>query len=113
MSRSELPQNNTSSAGWGLADSKGFDVLIEAFRAADLPDARLVIFGEGRERRRLERLLGPNMTMPGFRKSIKDYYQAFDLFVCPSRRDHCPSSCWKPWTRACPWLPLRPTAAES
>jgi glycosyltransferase involved in cell wall biosynthesis len=73
-----------------LAHSKGFDILIEAFRAADLPDARLVIFGEGRERRRLERLLGPNMTMPGFRKSIKDYYQAFDLFVCPSRRDPLP-----------------------
>lgn len=73
-----------------LAHSKGFDILIEAFRAADLPDARLVIFGEGRERRRLERLLGPNMTMPGFRKGIKDYYQAFDLFVCPSRREPLP-----------------------
>jgi len=70
-----------------LAQSKGLDTLIEAFRLADLPDARLVIFGEGRERARLERLLGPNMQMPGFRQNIKDYYQAFDLFVCPSRRE--------------------------
>jgi len=67
-----------------LAHSKGLDCLIEAFRAADLPNARLVILGEGRERRRLERMLGANMTMPGFRKNVKDYYQAFDLFVCPS-----------------------------
>lgn len=73
-----------------LAQSKGFDVLLEAFRAADLPDARLVILGEGRERGRLERLLGPNASMPGFRKNIKDYYQAFDLFVCPSRREPLP-----------------------
>jgi glycosyltransferase involved in cell wall biosynthesis len=73
-----------------LAHSKGFDTLIEAFRAADLPDARLAIFGEGRERARLERLLGPNMVLPGFRKNIKDYYQAFDLFVCSSRRDPLP-----------------------
>lgn len=73
-----------------LAHSKGLDNLIEAFRAADLPDARLVILGEGRERSRLERLLGPNMTMPGFRKNVKDYYQAFDLFVCPSRREPLP-----------------------
>jgi len=73
-----------------LAQSKGLDHLIEAFRAAGLPDARLVILGEGRERGRLERLLGPNMTMPGFRKNIKDYYQAFDLFVCPSRREPLP-----------------------
>jgi glycosyltransferase involved in cell wall biosynthesis len=73
-----------------LAHSKGLDHLIEAFRLADLPNARLVILGEGRERKRLERLLGPNMTMPGFRKNIKDYYQAFDLFVCPSRREPLP-----------------------
>jgi glycosyltransferase involved in cell wall biosynthesis len=73
-----------------LAHSKGLDFLIEAFRAADLPNARLVILGEGRERRRLERRLGPNMSMPGFRKNIKDYYQAFDLFVCPSRREPLP-----------------------
>jgi glycosyltransferase involved in cell wall biosynthesis len=73
-----------------LAHSKGLDILIEAFRDAKLPNARLVILGEGRERRRLERLLGPNMSMPGFRNNIKDYYQAFDLFVCPSRRDPLP-----------------------
>lgn len=73
-----------------LAHSKGLDTLIEAFRMADLPNARLVILGEGRERRRLERLLGPNMSMPGFRENIKDYYQAFDLFVCPSRREPLP-----------------------
>jgi glycosyltransferase involved in cell wall biosynthesis len=73
-----------------LAHSKGLDILIEAFRAADLPDARLVILGEGRERPRLERRLGPNMSILGFRKNIKDYYQAFDLFVCPSRREPLP-----------------------
>ncbi|MGC1386808.1 MAG: glycosyltransferase [Steroidobacteraceae bacterium] len=73
-----------------LARSKGLDILIEAFRAAELPNARLVILGDGRERARLERLLGPNMAMPGFRKNIKDYYQAFDLFVCPSRREPLP-----------------------
>ena len=73
-----------------LAHSKGLDNLIEAFRLADLPNARLVILGEGRERGRLERLLGPHMSMPGFRKNIKDYYHAFDLFVCPSRREPLP-----------------------
>ncbi len=73
-----------------LAHSKGLDTLIEGFRAANLPDARLVILGEGRERRRLARMLGPNMNLAGFRKNIKDYYQAFDLFVCPSRREPLP-----------------------
>jgi glycosyltransferase involved in cell wall biosynthesis len=73
-----------------LAYSKGLDILMEGFRAAGMAEARLVILGEGRERGRLTRLLGPNISLPGFRKNIKDYYQAFDLFVCPSRREPLP-----------------------
>ena len=68
-----------------LADSKGFDLLVRAFEAARIPGARLVIVGEGRERRRLERLAGERITLTGFRRDVKDLYQAFDLFVCPSR----------------------------
>jgi glycosyltransferase involved in cell wall biosynthesis len=70
-----------------LARSKGFDLLIAAFTRAALPDARLAILGAGRERARLLRALGPGMSLPGFRGEVKDYYQAFDLFVCPSRRE--------------------------
>jgi glycosyltransferase involved in cell wall biosynthesis len=84
------PDQYLVGAAGRLAHSKGLDSLIKAFRVADLPNARLVILGEGRERGRLERLLGPNMTMPGFRANVKDYYQAFDLFVCPSRREPLP-----------------------
>jgi glycosyltransferase involved in cell wall biosynthesis len=73
-----------------LARSKGFDTLIEAFKRADLADARLVIFGNGRERQRLERLCTPAVSLPGFKPNVKDYYQAFDLFVCPSRREPLP-----------------------
>lgn len=70
-----------------LAQSKGWDVLLRAFAAAALPDARLALIGEGRERARLERLAGPRVRLLGFRPDAKDYYQAFDLFVCPSRRE--------------------------
>ena len=84
------PEHYLVGAVGRLAHSKGLDNLIDAFRMADVPNGRLVILGEGRERRRLERRLGPNMLMPGFRKNIKDYYQAFDLFVCPSRREPLP-----------------------
>lgn len=73
-----------------LAYSKGFDTLLQAFRLARLEKAKLVILGEGRERRRLERLLGPDMALPGFCTNAKDYYQAFDVFVCPSRREPLP-----------------------
>jgi glycosyltransferase involved in cell wall biosynthesis len=73
-----------------LAHSKGFDTLIEAFKRANLKDAKLVIVGEGRERKRLERLCAPGIQLPGFYTNAKDFYQAFDVFVCPSRREPLP-----------------------
>lgn len=68
-----------------LSHKKGFDVLIDAFKQAALPNAKLVILGEGSERKRLQRMCTPRISLPGFRANIKDYYQAFDLFVCASR----------------------------
>jgi glycosyltransferase involved in cell wall biosynthesis len=69
-----------------LAHGKGIDVLIEAFRRARLPAARLVIVGDGSERTRLERLAaGLPVTFTGFRDDAKDWFQALDLFVSASR----------------------------
>ena len=71
-----------------LARSKGFDVLLRAFREAALPQARLVIVGDGRERGALEQLAaGLPVRFLGFRGDAKDFYQAFDLFVSPSRSE--------------------------
>jgi len=70
-----------------LAESKGFDVLIRAFGEANLPGGRLVIVGEGRERRRLESLAGSGVTFTGYRADAKVLFQAFDVFVSPSRSE--------------------------
>jgi glycosyltransferase involved in cell wall biosynthesis len=73
-----------------LARSKGWDILLRAFASAALPDSRLILFGEGRERGLLERLAPANASLPGHRKDIKRIYQAFDVFVCPSRYEPLP-----------------------
>jgi glycosyltransferase involved in cell wall biosynthesis len=70
-----------------LASSKGFDVLIRAFEQAALPDARLAIVGEGSANDELRRLAGERVRLTGFRADAKDCFQAFDLFVCPSRSE--------------------------
>jgi len=70
-----------------LVWSKGFDLLVRAFEAAESRGARLVIVGEGRQRGRLARLAGPHVSFAGFRADAKDLCQAFDLFVSPSRRE--------------------------
>lgn len=68
-----------------LIPAKGCDLLIEAFRRAALPDARLVVVGDGPERAALERAAPPGVVFTGFRSDARDLFQTFDLFVSPSR----------------------------
>jgi glycosyltransferase involved in cell wall biosynthesis len=70
-----------------LVPEKGFDVLLAAFRRAALPGGRLVVMGEGPERPRLAAMADHTVLLPGFQQDVKDYYQAFDLFVSASRRE--------------------------
>ncbi len=70
-----------------IVPGKGFDVLIRAFAEARLPDSKLVIVGDGRELKRLRGLAGPNVRFTGYRPDAKLCFQAFDLFVSPSRRE--------------------------
>ena len=70
-----------------LGYSKGWDVLLRAFEQAKLPDTCLALVGEGSERGKLERMAGPGVRFLGYRSNVKDYYQALDLFVCPSREE--------------------------
>jgi glycosyltransferase involved in cell wall biosynthesis len=84
-----VPRDEYLVGGVGrLVASKGFDVLLEALRRARLQATRLVIVGDGPERRRLERLAaGLPVTFLGFCDDAKDWFQALDLFVSASRRE--------------------------
>lgn len=76
-----------------LTMKKGWDMLIDAFRAADLPSgARLVLFGAGSAQGAFRRRAGddPRIRFGGWRGDLKDVYQALDLFVCPSRFEPLP-----------------------
>jgi glycosyltransferase involved in cell wall biosynthesis len=76
-----------------LTRKKGWDMLIDAFRAGDLPSgARLVLFGAGSAEGALRRRAGndPRIRFGGWRSDLKDVYQALDLFVCPSRFEPLP-----------------------
>ncbi|WP_158601781.1 glycosyltransferase [Solilutibacter pythonis] len=88
-------------AEWGIApeafvfgalgrieDSKGLDVLIEAWRRAGLPGAaRLVIAGQGGAWQRLRESAPKAVAMPGFVANPGDWLEVFDVFVSAARSE--------------------------
>lgn len=66
---------------------KGLDVLVEAFARARLPDARLVIVGQGTAWKALRRQASPDVLMPGFAERPQDWLAAFDGFVSAARSE--------------------------
>ena len=81
-----------------LVRQKGFDVLIASFSqiAADYPDWRVVVYGEGVERAALEAevehlALTGKIALPGICKDMKMAFAQADLFVLPSRFEGYPN----------------------
>lgn len=77
-----------------LSPEKGFDVLVQA--AAQIPDARFVLFGEGSERPRLEQMiaelgLSVRFQMPGFTTECDRFVPWADIFVLPSHTEGLPN----------------------
>lgn len=90
-----LEQNAVLIGAMGrLVPLKAHDCLIRAFAkvSADLPMAQLAIFGEGRERERLEQLveqldLVGRVHLLGFKADALQYLKAFDIWTMPSLRE--------------------------
>lgn len=71
-----------------VEDSKGLDVLVEAWRRAALPsDARLVIVGQGDAWKALRAKAQADVLMPGFTDAPRDWLEAFDVFVSAARSE--------------------------
>lgn len=70
-----------------LVPEKCFDLLIAAFEAANLPKARLIVFGAGPEEAHLKAIAGKNVIFGGYRSDLPADMGALDGFVLPSRRE--------------------------
>ncbi len=73
-----------------LHPTKRLDMLIRA--VAKLPEARLIVIGEGAARPLLEALIqelacGDRVTLAGHRPDAARYLRAFDVFALPSRSE--------------------------
>lgn len=77
-------------AAWGRhVEQKGFDLLLRAFALVreELPDARLVLGGDGEETERLRDLAGPGVELAGplDRAGVQDLLASARVAVVPSR----------------------------
>ncbi len=72
-----------------LDRQKGFDILVRAFRAANLPNVSLHIFGDGPEREKLERLAvgESSIVFHGHTDCPADAMASVDAVAMPSRRE--------------------------
>lgn len=78
-----------------LHEQKGYDVLIRAL--AELPEARVVIVGDGPERAALEALatrlgVADRLELVGWRGDARRWLASFDVFALPSRYEGFPLS---------------------
>ena len=81
-----IPQDAWVFGAVGRAeDSKGLDVLIDAFEQAQLPNAWLAVVGHGQALAKLRRKAGPRVVLPGFSREPKEWMSAFDVFVSSAR----------------------------
>jgi glycosyltransferase involved in cell wall biosynthesis len=65
---------------------KRVDLLIDAFRRAVLPNARLALIGDGKDRKKLMAQAGgdPSIRFLGQRSDVQNWHRALDLFVLSS-----------------------------
>ena len=70
-----------------LCRQKGQDVLLDRWPevAAALPEAVLVLVGDGPDRDRLEAKAGPGIRLLGNRTDVAELLRALDVVVLPSR----------------------------
>ena len=70
-----------------VVESKGFDILMDAFRQSGIPNARLAIVGNGKAWEKLKSKAGTEIIMPGFWPTPEDWLAAFDVFVSSARTE--------------------------
>lgn len=77
-----------------LGARKGLETLLEGFQAArvSVPDARLLIVGDGRLRESIEPRAGEGVEFLGSLDDVSGVLQAADVFVLPSLAEGLPLS---------------------
>lgn len=86
---------------------KSIDRLVRAFMELPVPDARLLLVGDGPDRKRIQSLiakkgLASRCILTGAKGNATDYLHAMDLFVLPSLWEGMPLTILEAWDACTP-----------
>ena len=94
-----------------LSFEKGQDLLIEAFSkiAYSFPLVKLLLLGDGPDRIKLmqqaaRKQLSKRIFFHGYKSNLRDYYEAIDLLIIPSRSEGLPNVALEACALGCPIL---------
>lgn len=93
-----IPQNACVFLSVGeLIPRKNFKMLIHAFKKANIPDAYLLICGDGSDKEVLQNTIDSmtmqsNIKLLGFRSDILELLHCTDYFVFPSKQEGLPGA---------------------
>lgn len=91
-----IPQSNYIVSAGRLIKIKGFDILIKAFAKLNLKHYKLVVLGEGEERKNLEQLirelnLEDQVELVGFVDNVYEYFSKANMCVVSSIKEGFPN----------------------
>ena len=95
-----------------LNENKNQITAIEAFAKANIPNARLIICGDGEKREELReyivlRNMVDKISLAGFRRDIFEILKASDIFILPSFREGLPGALMEAMAAGLPCMASR------
>lgn len=108
-----IPQNACIFLSVGeLIPRKNFKMLIHAFKKANIPNAYLLICGDGSDKEVLQNTIDSmemqsNIKLLGFRSDILELLHCIDYFVFPSKQEGLPGALMEAMAAKCPCIASR------
>ncbi|MBX2886379.1 MAG: glycosyltransferase family 4 protein [Granulosicoccus sp.] len=110
----QLPEGPLALFAGRLSEEKNLPLLISTWPQVrqHVPDAKLVIIGEGNERDKLKALAGEGVFIKGVEQDLSEIYCAAEVFVLPSKTEGMSNSLLEAMASGCACVATRVGAAE-
>jgi len=75
-----------------FSPEKNFELLVNAFLAANIPNTKLILLGDGKMMDAVKEISNENILLMGFKQNVSDYLAASDYYLSASLTEGMPLS---------------------